>query len=74
MRFLRKLNTITCTIDLSALQSHLIETLTKLIELMEEWNNSFFHKLVVQIDLIVMLSHIRKGNEIENEVHILSKK
>lgn len=37
-RFLRKLNTVSCTLDLAAPKETIVEVLWSLAELMERWN------------------------------------
>lgn len=56
LQFIRKLNTITCTLDLSGSIGHFALTLDTLVTFLNEWNHRFFSKVAVQLDLILMLS------------------
>ncbi len=37
-RFVRKLNTLACTLDLSSKNGEIVESLWKLVEFIERWN------------------------------------
>lgn len=68
------MNTIACTLDMSAPSKQIALVLWKMVEFIDKWNREFFNKMSVQIDLIVMMSQLSRKNVIDNQVQILTKK
>lgn len=74
IRFTRKLNTLACTLDLSAPPLKVVEVLWNLQEFIEKWNREFFNSTTVQVDLLFMISKLLDGSVIDTDVHLATHK
>ena len=70
IRFLRKLNTLACTLDMAAPDATIADVLWNLVEFLDKWNRQFFSKVTVQVDLLIMISRLSRGAVIDNHVQI----
>jgi hypothetical protein len=73
-RFMRKVNTLACTLDLDAPLQAQVAVLWHLAEFTENWNRNFFNQLAVQVDFLIMISRLSKGSVIDNDVHVMTSK
>lgn len=71
-RFLRKLNTLACTLDLSSSNTDIVEVLWALVVFIDKWNQEFFNKMAVQLDLVIFMSRLMNKTIIENQIQILT--
>jgi hypothetical protein len=69
-RFLRKFNTLACTLDLSAPTKTVVGILWNLFELVDKWNRCFFNQMAVHVDLLLMISRLMEGTIIDNDVQV----
>jgi hypothetical protein len=73
-KFLRKLNTLACTLDLSGPTTTIVEVLWKLVLFIDSWNREFFNKMAVHVDLLLMISRLFRDNHVGNDVQVLTNK